>query len=422
MGNEIKIGLQGIEVNDEGVTVTVVSGDTEFTISRCDIDTVVGLEDIVEEMVAQASGHLRELIVRQDALNEMDEGLREGAVVAGPLAGFMSRADAESAFATSPEGSVVVPSVAELKRRKAFAEAVIAECKAAELTGDTIRIPNSEYADLLAAKRKGERAAERLAAIENQFPKPFGLFLKSGLVKFRATQEVYDEIDAALPASAFWSLASGAGETASDMSDSAPNGGGPVEPELDIDGLIVGKVKSSIFNSAVYSALEAEKAEAIASFAGDESLPDDLLAARREAVAARDKNDGGQVEPELDIDALVAAAAPTEKGNTAACDYVNVMSLSGMPRRFYDPKRSSQIRPVKCEVTEYTEGLCGDGAAILKDGSLMRITEILAELAQGAEDRDFIFRLCGVGDTPIDDGGQVEPELNIDALVAKAAA
>lgn len=33
---------------------------------------------------------------------------------------------------------------------------------------------------------------------------------------------------------------------------------------------------------------------------------------------------------------------------------------------------------------KYTEGICGDGAAILKDGAMMTIGEVVAELNRGA--------------------------------------
>lgn len=43
-------------------------------------------------------------------------------------------------------------------------------------------------------------------------------------------------------------------------------------------------------------------------------------------------------------------------------------------------------------MNEYTQGVCQDGAAILKDGQQMTVDEILSELRQSSQIREAVFR------------------------------
>ncbi|WP_279482295.1 hypothetical protein [Aureimonas sp. SK2] len=234
-----------------------------------------------------------------------DEGLREGPVVgSGPSAGFISRSALEA-----------VPSLAELKHRKAHAEALIAECKAAELVReDTITLPNAEYAELLATARRDAafRAAftgvvatddsevdlEALNAAFAGIPAgPYDAILHSAGWEVRqldtdptdkhhwpvrlcqgiAGQKAgFDGAAANFIAGVLnaWPLiaarlAATEGETASDVSDAAQDDGGPVEPGLDIDTLVAAAVVGEFPMTAVdpVDALAAAAIEGAAPFA-----------------------------------------------------------------------------------------------------------------------------------------------------------
>jgi hypothetical protein len=42
---------------------------------------------------------------------------------------------------------------------------------------------------------------------------------------------------------------------------------------------------------------------------------------------------------------------------------------------------------------EFSEGICGDGSAILRDGSPMPISYILSELQSGEEAKELIYQI-----------------------------
>lgn len=319
---------------DSSLHTTTVLRRSETTYTPAAIRLQVDVESTVRDAIERARDAAEAAI---KAINEEweanvgepddiggddeDEGLREGPVVgSGPYPGFTSRSDAEASD-TSPKG---------LARRIAYADDLVWRLDAAEAERDLITLPNAEYADLVAAARRDAAFREAFTGV---------LATDDSEVDLEALNAAF----AGIPAGPY---------------DVIEHSAGWEVRQLDAD-----PTNAHHWPVRLCQGISGQKAgfdDAAANFIAGVLNAWPLIAARlaaTESVVASDVSgavldDGGPVEPELDIDALVAGAASVFE-----------------------------------DLPEFTEGLCGDGAAILKDGAPMRITEILTDLAQGAAAR-----------------------------------